>query len=50
MIDVFVNQDIAFQVTHGTVLQKKALAELLAKEEVKVEGIAPSDRYLPGRS
>ncbi len=45
VIDVFVNQDIALQFTKATKLDEALLAKLLAKEDVKVEKVAPSTKY-----
>lgn len=46
MIDVFVNDDIALQVTRNAKIDEALLAELLAKEEVKVEKISPTTKYV----
>ena len=42
---MFVNKDIAFQVTKNAKLDETLLAKLLAKEGVKVEKVAPSRKY-----
>lgn len=46
VIDVFVNKDIAVQVTKTTKLDEAVLAKLLATEEVKVERVARSSKYV----
>lgn len=46
VIDVFVNQDIALQLTKTAKLDAELLAKLLAKEEVKVEKVARSNKYV----
>lgn len=46
VIDVFVNADIALQLTKEAKLDEKRLAELLATEEVKVTKVQPSTKYV----
>lgn len=46
VIDVFVNRDIALQVTKAAKFDPNLLAELLAKEDVKVESVAASTKYI----
>ena len=46
VIDVFVNQDIALQVTRTAKLDEALLARLLAKEDVKVTKVSPSTKYV----
>ncbi len=46
VIDVFVNQDIALQLTKTAKLDEALLAKLLAKEKVKVEKVIRSSKYV----
>ena len=46
VIDVFVNQDIALQLTKTAKLNEELLAKILAKEDVRVQKVAPSKKYV----
>ncbi len=46
VIDVFVNEHIAIQLTKSAVLNEALVATLLAKEEVTVQEIVPSREYV----
>ncbi|MEM7165620.1 MAG: hypothetical protein AAF581_09150 [Planctomycetota bacterium] len=46
VIDVFVNGDIAFQLEKDAKFDQALVAKLLEKEQVKVEKVAPSGKYV----